>query len=344
MRPRALLVVLALLAPASAGAAEERDLRPVAARAITEVVGPAYDALAREAADQAALWRDTCATRRDGGSVERLGKAHRRTADVWAEIEYLRYGPVAEDFRAERIEHWPERRGATTRGLAALFAEAAEPSAASIHAASVGVQGLPVLERLLFDAGAAERLIRADAEGARACAIGRAVADNLAAVTAEVAAGWAGAGAIAARDPDRAREIVARLVTDALGETQTLIEAKLLPAMGKTTNAARPEALQGWRAGRVGAGFARPIAGLEALVPRLTAGADETATILATLATARSIAEDLPPDFAAALATPKGRSRAVLLRDALRSAASVLQSDLAALAGVEVGFNGRDGD
>ena len=343
MRRSIFALLVALVTAGPVVAETPRDLRGPANRAVREVVMPAYERLATSAATHAAAWERACASR-DPGALAGLAVGWRDVADAWATIEFVRVGPVADDFRAERIEFWPDKRNAGARALAALLADPTPPTPATVAAASVATRGLPALERLLFDPGAARRLGLADRDGTRACALGRLIAADLATTTRAVADEWAPLADRIAADESLAREIAARLTTDALTEFQTLIDGKLAPALGKTPDAARPEALQGRRSGRERESFARPLAGLAALVPRLTADAEGTATLVATIDTARAIAEGLPADLGAGLADPKRRMRAVLLRDALRSAQDVAITDFPALVGVSVGFNGRDGD
>jgi predicted lipoprotein len=350
MRSFVLLLAAALALPFAGGAgaqspaAEARDLRPTAGRAIEGFVRPTYGALAEAARAHAADWAGFCGERRRDG-LERVTGSYHRLADAWGRIEFLRYGPIGEDFRAERLDFWPDKRNATTRGVAALIApDAAEPTVATIKSASAAVQGLPALERLLYDPGAAARLTGPGAEGARACAAGRAIAGGVAVMADEVAVGWGPIAEAAASDPALAREIAARLVTDLLTGFQTSIDAKLLPAMGKTAEAARPEAFQGRRAGRVREGFVRPLAGMEDLARQLVGTEAGATTLFATMATARSVAEGLPDGFAEGLGQPKTRMRAILLLDALRGAQDTALADLPPLVGVTVGFNSRDGD
>src|SRR5205823_7679797 len=86
--------------------------------------------------------------------------AYRRTADAWTEIEFVRYGPISDDFRVDRLNYWPERKNATARGLAALLTKegSADLAPARFAENSVAVQGLPALERLLFEGTAPDFL------------------------------------------------------------------------------------------------------------------------------------------------------------------------------------------
>lgn len=337
MRAIAVAVVFALISAAPACA--EPDDRATALRAINAYAAPASAAFMETAAHHEQDWRALCA-KRSKAALARAQASFRQTADAWARMELLRIGPAGEDFRAERVNFWPDRRNATTRGLADLIDAKTPPTAQAIRAASAAVQGLPALERLLFDKGGATLV---GASGGKICAVGQAISGNLAALAQEINAGWGPVRAALDQGP-QARETVARFATDLLTEFQSLIDSKLSPALGKDSETARPNALEGWRANRARESFIEPLKGVEALARALIERPDEAQTLFATLATARAIAEDLPADFPAVLADPKRRFQAVLLRDALRAAQDVANRDLPELIGVTVGFNSRDGD
>ncbi|MDK9698094.1 MAG: imelysin family protein [Siculibacillus sp.] len=311
-----------------------QDLRPLARRLVAEVVRPAHAALSGAARAAAEGWEIEC--RAAAPSRDRLAERHRALARAWWFVEAVRFGPVGEDFRGERLSFWPDRRNATTRGLAALRDPAApEPTPELVRAASAAVQGLPALERLIFDGrGGLDR---------RDCAIGRAIATNVAALTAEIDAGWTDLEAKIATDPEAARELVARLTTDLLTEFQVLIDVKLAP-LGKSPDAARPDGLEGRRAGLERDALAHPLAGLLALARVLVDGREAGATVLFTLEGAAGVAEGLPASVGPLLGDPRRRSTVVLLRDALRSAQDTALADLPPLVGITVGFNSRDGD
>src|SRR5207247_4902359 len=82
-----------------------------------------------------------------------LQRAYLATADTWSQIEFLHYGPIGEEFRAERLSYWPERKNATAKGLAVLLEKdgVADLTPEMFVKNSVAAQGLPALERLLFD-------------------------------------------------------------------------------------------------------------------------------------------------------------------------------------------------
>ena len=131
-----------------------------------------------------------------------LRDAYHRTADAWSSIELVHYGPIAEDFRGERLSFWPERKNAVEKALKAALAKADDASLApdTFRKGSAGVQGLPALERLLFSEGASEADFAGSPEAEFRCRLGSAIATNILAIAREVQAGWVdGDNAIAQR-------------------------------------------------------------------------------------------------------------------------------------------------
>ena len=330
-------LLLLAIAPATAGPATQ-DHRRLAHRLAVEVIRPAQTAFAEKSRATARAWDEIC--RSPSPSRGRLADLHRDTARAWWFAEAVRYGPVAEDFRAERISFWPDRRNATTRGLARMLDPAApEPTERDVRAASAAVQGLPALERLLFDAQAGGRRRLTPRE----CALGRAIAANVATLAAAIDTEWAGLTETVAVDEAAAREMVARVTTDVLGEFETLLDVKLAP-VGKSPDTARPDGFEGRGSGTERDAVRLPLDGAAALVAVMVDGREGGETILATLETARSIAGSLPPELGGLLDTPQRRARLILLRDAIRAARDVALDELPALVGITVGFNSRDGD
>ena len=76
--------------------------------------------------------------------------------DAWSYAEIIRFGPVTEQNRLERMLFWPDRKGIGLKqvqaALAAKDATAADP--AQLPAKSVAMQGLGALEFVLFGTGA----------------------------------------------------------------------------------------------------------------------------------------------------------------------------------------------
>src|SRR5689334_23181069 len=143
---------------------------------VDRFIVPHYQALSLTADAQEKAWAEFCA-KPDEMGFETLQRAYLATADSWSQIEFLHYGPIGDEFRAERLSYWPERKNATAKALSDLIDKdgVADLTPEAFFKNSVAVQGLPALERLLFDANAQTELL-SGARKARRCAVGQAIA------------------------------------------------------------------------------------------------------------------------------------------------------------------------
>jgi predicted lipoprotein len=311
---------------------------------------PRYEALARAADAQRDAWRTFCAAPTEAALAD-LRAAYLAAADAWSSIEIVRYGPVSEDFRLERISYWPERKNATGRGLAQLLADAQAPSPTpeGIRRASAAVQGLPALERLLY-AGPPPQVddFSASREGERRCAVGRAIAANVANLAAEIIEGWTrGPTGLAARlsEPETAKVAVRRLATDLLTSFQVMRDVKVLPVLGPDAAETKPRLAEGWRSGRPTRALALNLEAAETMARiMLDDRSGEQANSTLVIRQAKRIAEGLPSDFAMLAGDVRQRHRVILLFDALGFARDSLLGELPAALGISLGFNGLDGD
>ena len=144
--PAAMLLV-AGVAPAVAAPA----LPELTARVIDQYVLPRFERLDAATQKLAADLDAGCA-----GDPQRLS-ATRADFDAavlaWAQVEFLRFGPLSVTGRPERFAFWPDPRGVMQRQLQALIArrDTAALDPAGIAKKSAAVQGLTALEALLVE-------------------------------------------------------------------------------------------------------------------------------------------------------------------------------------------------
>ena len=69
---------------------------------------------------------------------------------AWSRIEFLRFGPLVEENRYERISFWPDPRNVMLRQIPGVLARYSRGELVDLSAQSVAVQGLPALEYLLY--------------------------------------------------------------------------------------------------------------------------------------------------------------------------------------------------
>lgn len=334
--------LLALAASFPAGASDHRE---AALRAAREFVLPRYEALAETTAAQAAAWDNACkeGPPRDPSTLD---AAFQAAADAWARVEFLRYGPIGEDFRFERMAHWPERRNAVSRALSSLIArpDAEALSSERFQETSVAGQGFSALERLLFE----DETRRAFRSNARLCQVGRAIAHALEATSREVAEEWRQKTLpqLEQAEDARAREAVTRLVTDLLTALEVVEDFKLIGPLGPSIDAARPTSAEMWRSGRSTRAIHLNLEAAGAL-SRVLLGpdpADEGKSALVAIEAAASIAENAPQNLGEAVSDPRKRKQVILLRDALSSARTLAAAGLPLSLEITTGFNSLDGD
>jgi predicted lipoprotein len=189
------VVVACLVAFGAASAAEHGafDHAGLARQALEKHIQPGYAALVSAAAALTKSLDAYCA-RRTNEQQRSMERAFDGLVTAWGRIEHIRFGPITEDNRLERIFFWPDRRGIGARQVAQVIrareADALDPD--KLAKKRVAIQGLGALEIALFDASP----IDAD-ERAFRCAYAKAISANIGNLAAAVLADWTGASGYA---------------------------------------------------------------------------------------------------------------------------------------------------
>lgn len=357
--PRRLVLTLGLVLGAAGHAPQPAAAAPAALDPLPLIEGwllPRYDALAAETAAQAKAWTAFCAAP-DAAGVTALKAAHGKAADAWNAVEFITFGPVSLSLRADRISFFPDRRNAIARGLTELIADAdatrLEPE--RFAQASAAVQGLPALERLLYEEGAADALV-AGPEAGRRCAIGTAIATNLATLAGDIRSAWGDRstgvlGAIVSGKGDRALfpdlgALPGMILTDLSGAYQRVSDTKILPVMGSGPDDAKPTLADGWRAGRSGRVATTMIRSADALLVAVGAQMPSRPqwVVNKAAAAADAAADKLPADLGAAAATAQGASALQAALKAFKAAQATVYKPVASYFAISLGFNALDGD
>ena len=303
-------------------------------RVVTEFVIPGYKSLAWRAEAHAAAWNGFCASP-GGKSFEDTRVSFHALADAWAGIEIVRMGPASEDFRREKFYYWPERKNAVERALAAILksrsAKDLEPR--EMRKASAAVQGLPALERLLFDGVADDADFKAKDAGGFRCKLGAAIAANAAILAEEMRDGWA-ADAVSVSEDGKTS-----LATDIVTAYAVIRDTKIETVIGKEPAASKPRAAEFWRSGRSLRDIAANLEALGKLNAILFDGLPEDTSLPSATSTALKIAKSLSGDLGGI-----ARPDALLLLDAADSAENIALAEVPAALGVTIGFNSLDGD
>jgi len=293
-----------------------------------------------------------------------LRDAFRELVLAWSALELLRFGPLVQGNRFERIFFWPDPRGVMLRQLRPLL-QSVDSAPQDVRAHSVALQGLPALEYLLYGEGGLVAQPAKTQDGAQdkvanpqaaRCALALAVARNLTQMAEALQAAWADRSAYA-RDFSAPGETNAiyRSEHEALAEVIKALsaglrfagEVKLRAALGAQQNKARARLLPFWRSDLSLLALAACVDALQAwhalaefsrepawLAQNLERELQESATLLRQRhAQAARMAQD--PEVYQAL-------RLTVLK--LDNARRMVDENLAPALGVGLGFNALDGD
>jgi uncharacterized protein len=148
----AFATALAAYFAAPVSAAEPQSHYTLVQTALEKSVLPGFEALSKNAARLPDAVAAVC-TKDDDAARENLTAAFRDTVLAWAGVEYLRFGPLADGGRRERMSFWPDPRGIMNRQLRQLITsgDATVIDGGALAKQSAAVQGLPALEVLITD-------------------------------------------------------------------------------------------------------------------------------------------------------------------------------------------------
>lgn len=245
-------------------------------------IRPAMGRFATDAARLPDAVQGACAAG-DDSAREEFRAVYGATLASFARISFLRFGPLAEGNRLERLAFMPDARGVAQRQVRKILADR-DPTAATaeqLAGKSVAVQGLTALQLVAFDDAGAVMLGGQGEDAGFACAYSLAIATNVSAIAGELTRDWADpagfSGELLAPGPERPRlktdKEAAELIFNALVTGFVIVrDQDLLPALGSGPDAAKPGRLPFARSGFT---LAYLSAGIGGLAEALEAGGYE---------------------------------------------------------------------
>jgi predicted lipoprotein len=255
IHPRTLKLVLTVgaLVLATGNAATQTARAPfdhdgLARQALELHIRPFYADFASKADMLHRRLDETCRTRAPNGELA-IKTAYSDLLLAWSRTEHLRFGPVIDENRFERVTYWPDRQKIGERQVAQILSRG-DPgalTAAQLAKKSVAVQGLTALEIVLY--GNTGGSLLQDAPGGKfACGYATAIAENIRHIAKEVVSEWADDGRFATwwLRPGEENPVY-RTSTDTTVELLKAFRAgiynardlKLLPSLGLKRIAAR---------------------------------------------------------------------------------------------------------
>lgn len=365
----ALLVVVAAVGPSAAqeegggtGAAalDEAAYADLVRRTIDGHVRPAFEDYARRTDRLADAVDDLCRAR-DGAALDAARAAFRPAAEGTYGLLPVRFGPMLQENRQERLAFWPDPRGIGLRQVQALLA-GKDPAAldpATLAGKSVAVQGLTALEVLLHGTGA-DALATPGAAGDYRCAYAEAIAANVAAIASDLVDAWApdGEGTRLLTEPGPGnpmflthREAAGEIFGAAASGLEVVAGSMIVAVFGSGPEEAKPKLAPFWRSGAsldaAAAGLAATRHMIEAsgapdVLPPSEAWLAGSTRFMLERAEAALAGVDLPLERA--VSDPAARDAAGYAAVTVESLEGAVGRDLTAALGLEQGFNASDGD
>lgn len=329
----------------------------IVGNAIDGFIRPGYHTFHEATGELSEAGKALCATPSQA-ALDAARDAFGATVDAWSRIEIIRFGPVTEENRLERVLFWPDRKGTGLKQVQAALAEK-DPTATDatqLAKKSVAMQGLGALEFVLFGTGA-EALAAGDAYR---CSYGLSIAGNLDAIAAELETAWAAPDGFAetwanpsADNPlfRDGTEAVTELMEVFITGTELVRDVRLGGFLGAEAKDDKPKQALFWRSGRTVDALAGNLAGMKALLEASKLAdalpADQSwmgGEALFEFSNAANAAAAAQGAIADVLADPQKRAKLAYFGLVTSSLSDIFGTQMSGALGLTAGFSSLDGD
>ncbi|SMR81569.1 hypothetical protein SAMN04488030_2039 [Aliiroseovarius halocynthiae] len=339
---RLLSIVAACILPAqilTAQVAPRVDHSEIADRVLT-----VFDRQFGAFRDESAALADTAVTYCDGGAREPVLDAFDATWLAWAPLDAYQFGPIEQQAAALTVNFFPDKKNFTGRALRQHLKrpEAEQGDAAIVAGSSAALQGLPAIERLLF-------------EDLPTCPSLVGVTGNLARIAQDLHDGWFAsegwAELVRAAGPENPvylsnTEFTKQIYT-ALGfSIQRLREHRLGRPLG-TYQRAFPKRAEAWRSGLTNQIMIAQLDGMIEVINLGFAGAvfnPSRAWVVKVIKDTQTRVDAIGAPLLDAVEDPQMRVRIEGIMSKLEYLRLQMDEDIGPGLGVETGFSAGDGD
>ncbi|WP_371168412.1 imelysin family protein [Aliiroseovarius sp. 2305UL8-7] len=302
--------------------------------------------------DQFATFRDEAAVLADQSQAFCAGETPRSAVDAalastwiaWAPLDAYQFGPIEAQSAALAVNFFPDKKNFVGRALKGLLkrpnAEQADPKI--VAASSVGSQGLPAIERLLYD-------------DLQTCPALVGVSGNLARIGVDLYDGWFAPGGwgdlVRNAGPENpvylSHQEFTRQIFTALDFSILRLKQHRIGRPLGTYERSFPKSAEAWRSGLTNDIMLAQLQGISDIVDRGFAGAifnPSRAWIVKVVADTQARVNAIGAPLAEAMGDPIKRVRAEGLQTKLDFLQLQLDQDIGPGLDVETGFSAGDGD
>ncbi len=354
---RILWVCLSLFATVPAMAV---DYRAPVEDLISDYIQPAVTTFSQTAKDLPAAVSEVCTTNGDASRAA-FRSAYANTVRDFAKVYFLRFGPLLEDDRLSRLAFMPDPRGTAQRQIRKLVAaqDDSVQDAVSLASKSVAVQGLTALQLIAFDKTGTV-ILGKDGSDSFSCRYGLAIAENVAEIARETAAGWSDPNGhrstLLTAGPDNPRFKTSKeALEDVFNVLATGVtvarDQNLMPAIGVSEEKAKPRRVPFSRSGNGLLFLSSELSGLEQAVMSMnlkSQSPSEHEWLFETLGfefqNAQNLLSQLQPPLRQTFKDDGVYAKLKVLSITLQSVRELISPEIAGALGLAGGFNALDGD
>lgn len=289
-----------------------------------------------------------------------LQQSWRELNQSWQTIQWVKVGPIVDDNRLFRVHYWPDSKGTVASGVNKLLTQNEAVTEALVATQSVGAQGIPALENLLFSEESSSLFNASDK--AKRCEALMAISSNVLSIGIDVVLEWRAAdGNFIAQltegtgEFDSKKDAVEELVTNWLEQIERVKDEKMLVPLGNRAPGF-PELVEQSLSGESIASIQTNIATLKVIYSAGDGhGFDDilinhldqqniATEMLSAIEAAVSAANALDDNYSAQLNNDAGRLKITETIASMRLIRDLLTADFVQATDINIGFNSNDGD
>lgn len=245
------------IATADTPSASDRDWLQSNTKAVNETIIKPYHQLAHRTKKLNHAVSQLCSAIEPKKDKDNAQLAFRSMFQQWARVQFVAIGPMAYLQRTERFQYWPDKHAVASRQLRRLLQQETNKhrnnqpllTLAQLQKKSVAVQGIPALERLLFNTK--------DSFNEVECHLAKIISQNLHIIAQENIDAWIQAPTLFVNEMIHiergfgvyaSNKQVANLLFNMLS-TQLLVidQLKLQRALPKEGKPSKPTRLEAWK-------------------------------------------------------------------------------------------------
>ena len=321
---------------------------------------PSYQQLAKASAGLMHQSQQFCANV-NAKQLQAFQAEYHKTMDAWSNIQHIRFGVVDILMRYHRIQLWPDKHNTGAKQIRKLLAtqdrQVLKPD--YFKRASVAIQGLGTLERILFNSkGDTLATFKQAPKGAYRCELAVAISRNVHEMSQGMVSDWT-QGDYPYRDIIKSAErgndfyesslnVSARFLNNLSTAIQSIVEQKLARPLDKNLQRAKPRRAESWRSQR---SLKNIINNLQATQTLYEVGfsslvKDRALDDRINMAFKQAIksAQRIKQPLSKAVKDPKLRVQLIELQTQCQTLHQLLASTLPEAIGLPIGFNNLDGD